>query len=66
MLKCLIENKLISSDQSSFKPRDSCINQLLSITYGIYESFGVGLEVRSLDISSLIYQKHLIWCDMMV
>ena len=48
-----IENKLISSNQSGFKPDDSCINQLLSITREIYESFDVGLEVRSvfLDIS---------------
>ena len=48
-----IENKLISSNQSGFKPGDSCINQLLSIIHEIYESFDVGLEVRSvfLDIS---------------
>ena len=48
-----IENKLISSNQSGFKPGDSCINQLLSITHEIYKSFDVGLEVRSvfLDIS---------------
>ena len=47
------ENKLISSDQSGFKPGDSCINQLLSITHEIHKSFDVGLEVRSvfLDIS---------------
>ena len=43
----------ISSNQSGFKLGDSCINQLLSITHEIYESFDVGLEVRSvfLDIS---------------
>ena len=42
-----IENKLISLNQSDFKPDDSCINQLLSITHEIYESFDVELEVRS-------------------
>ena len=53
MFNFFIENKLISLNQSSFKPGDSCINQLLSITHEIYESFDVGLEVRSvfLDIS---------------
>ena len=29
------ENELISSDQSGFKPGDSCINQLLSIIHEI-------------------------------
>ena len=42
------ENKLISSSQSGFKPGDSCINQLLSITHEIYSSFDEGLEVRSI------------------
>ena len=53
MFNFFIENKLISLNQSGFKPGDSCINQLLSITHEIYESFDVGLEVRSifLDIS---------------
>ena len=40
-----IENKLNSSNQSIFKPVDSCINQLLSITHLIHKSFDVGLEV---------------------
>ena len=53
MFQFFIENKLISSSQSGFKPGDSCINQLLSITHEIYSSFDEGLEVRSvfLDIS---------------
>ena len=53
MFNFFLENKRISSNQSGFKPGDSCINQLLSITHEIYESFDVGLEVRSvfLDIS---------------
>ena len=29
-----------------FKPGDSCINQLISITHEIYQSFDNGLEVR--------------------
>ena len=45
--------KLITPHQSGFKPGDSCIKQLLSITHEIYKSFDDGLEVRSvfLDIS---------------
>ena len=53
MLKFFIENDLISPNQSGFKPGDSCINQLLSITHDIYKSFDCGYEVRGvfLDIS---------------
>ena len=53
MFNFFIENKLISSNRSGFKPGDSYINQLLSITHEIYKSFDVGLKVRSvfLDIS---------------
>ena len=47
MFNFFIENNLISSNQSGFKPGDSCINQLLSITHEIYESFDEGFEVRS-------------------
>ena len=49
----LTTNKLISDNQSGFKPGDSCINQLLSITHEIYHSLDNGLEVRGvfLDIS---------------
>ena len=58
MFNFFIENKLISSNQSGFKPGDSCINQLLSITHEIYKSFDVGLEVRSafLDISKAFHK----------
>ena len=47
------KNYLISPNKSRFKPGDSCINQLLSITHEIYKSFDVQCEVRDvlLDIS---------------
>ena len=53
MFKFFIENDLISRNQSGFKPGDSFINQLLSITHDIYKSFDCGYEVRGvfLDIS---------------
>ena len=53
MLNFFVENKLISSNQSGFKPGGSWINQPLSITHEIYESFDVGFEVKSvfLDIT---------------
>ena len=35
IFKFAIENDLISPDQFGFKPGDSCINQLLSITHDI-------------------------------
>ena len=53
LYKFLNENDLLSSNQSGFRPGDSCINQLLSITLEIYQSFDNDLEVRGvfLDIS---------------
>ena len=53
MLKYFLDNNLISPKQSTFRPGDSCINQLLSITHDIFTSFDNGLEMRGvfLDIS---------------
>ena len=49
----LTENNLLSSNQSGFKPGDSCTNQLLSISHEIYSSLDKNLETRAvfLDIS---------------
>ena len=53
MFTFFTENNLISPNQSGFRPGDSCVNQLLAITYEIYKSFDEGFEVRGvfLDIS---------------
>ena len=53
MLKYFLDNNLITPKQSGFRPGDSCINQVLSITHDIFTSFDNGLEVRGvfLDIS---------------
>ena len=53
MFTFFTENNLISSNQSGFRPWDSCVNQLLAITHEIYKSFDEGFEVRGvfLDIS---------------
>ena len=52
LFEYFIENDLISQNQSGFKPGDSCINQLISITHEIYQYFDEMLEVRGvfLDI----------------
>jgi len=44
------ERKLLSPNQSGFKPQDSCVHQLLSITNSIYSSFdcNTSLEVRGI------------------
>ena len=51
-----IENDLISQNQSGFKPGVSCINQLISITHEIYQSFDDGFKVRGvfLDMSKVL------------
>ena len=53
MFKFFIENDLISSNQSGFKPGDFSINQVLYITHDIYKSSDCGYKVRGvfLDIS---------------
>ena len=53
MFEFFIENNLITPNQSGFKTADSSINQLISITHGIYKSFDDGCEVQGvfLDIS---------------
>ena len=63
MFGFFLNKGLISANQSGFKPGDSCINQLLSITHNICKSFDDGYEVRGvfLDI-----QKHLIKSGTMV
>ena len=53
----LIQSSLITENQSGFKPGDSCINQLLSITHEIYKSFDNSFEVKGvfLDISKAFH-----------
>ena len=62
MLGFFTENDLISQHQSGFKTGDSCINQLLSITHEIYQSFNKGFDARSvfLDISKAF---NKVWHD---
>ena len=62
MFDFFITNHLISTNQSGFKPGDSYINQLLSISHEIYTSLDEGYEVRRvfLDISKA-FDK--IWHD---
>ena len=66
MFEFFIESNLISNNQSGFGPGNSCINQLLSITHEIHQSFGDNLEVRAvfLDISKAfdnVWHKGLIF-----
>ena len=55
MIDFIRTNHLISTDQSGFKPGNSCINQLLSITHAVFASFDKGNEVWGvfLDISKV-------------
>ena len=45
MFEFFTDNELISSNQSGFKPGDSCINQLLCITHDIYQFWAVSLGI---------------------
>ena len=66
MFKFITENNLMSLNQSGFKPGDSCVNQLLSITHQIFQFLDNGHEVRSvfLDMSKAfdkVWHKGLIF-----
>ena len=52
LYKFLNEDDLLSSNQSGFRPGDSCINQLLSITHEIYQFFDDDLEVRGVFLDT--------------
>ena len=53
MFNFFSKNNLLSSNQSRFRPGDSCINQFLSVNNEILSAFDMELEVRGafLDIS---------------
>ena len=53
MFEFFTKNNLISDNQSGFKPGDSCVNQLLSITHEIYQSFDDNLEVRAVFLDTV-------------
>ena len=55
MLNFFLDNNLISPKLSGFRPGGCCINQLLSITHDVFNSFDKGLEERGvfLDISNI-------------
>ena len=65
MFEFFTKRNLISDNQSGFKPGDSCVNQLLSNTHEMYQSFDDNLEVRAvfLEISKAfnkVWYKGLI------
>ena len=64
MFGFFLDKDLISANQSGFKPRDSCINQRLSITHNIYKLYDDVYEVRG--VFFLTFQKHLIKSGTMV
>ena len=61
MFEFFIANNLISKNQSGFRPGDSCINQLLSITQEIYQSVDDNLEVRAVFKAFNPIQDGLFW-----
>ena len=51
MYKHISDNNLLSPNQSGFRTGDSCINQLLSITY-IFHCFDEGMETRAIFLDN--------------
>ena len=60
----LNNNNLLNSNQSGFRPDDSCVNQLISITHDIYKVFDANpsLEVRGVFLD-LFKAFNKIWHD---
>ena len=48
MYKHISDNNLLSPSQPGFRTGDSCINQLLSITYDIFHFFDEWMETRAI------------------
>ena len=61
----LVSHELLNPNQSGFRPGDSTVNQLISITHTIFKAFDCNppLDVRSV---TLIFQKHSIGYGMKV
>ena len=64
----MIQKYLLNSCQSGFRPNDSCINQLISITHNIYRAFdaNTSLEIPGafLDLSKAfdkVWHKGLLY-----
>ena len=49
MFRFFLDNRLITMNHPGFKPGDSCINELLSVTHHIYNSFDDGLEIKEFN-----------------
>ena len=58
----MIQKNLLNSCQSGFRPNDSCINQLISITRNIYRAFDANssLGVRGVFLD-LLKAFHKVW-----
>ena len=65
MFRFLIENNLISSNQSGFMPGGSCINQLLHIIHEYIKIIiqSLCMTVLKWEVFFLISQKHLLKFD---
>ena len=65
MFGFFLDKGLIAANQSGFKPGNSFINKLLSITHNIYKSFDDGYEVRGVFLDILkAFDK--VWHDGLV
>ena len=53
------DNNLLSPSQSGFCIDDSCVNQLLSITYDIFHCFDEGIETRAIKALDKVWQSLL-------
>ena len=61
MFEFLIQNNLITPNQSSFKTGNPCIYQLISITHELYKSFDDSYEVRGVYICIYVYMPGDCW-----
>ena len=65
MFGFFLDKDLLPANQSGFKPGNSCINQLLSITHNIYKSFDDSYEVRGVFLGiSKAFDK--VWHDCLI
>ena len=51
----MIHKKLLNSLQSGFRPNDSCINQLVSITHNIYHALNANPSLEAMGQVGLLF-----------
>ena len=63
LFKYLDDNNLLTGNQSGFRPGDSCVHQLLSITHEIYKAFDANPSLGLRGVFLDLLKAFRVWHD---